>query len=207
MDPDAGALRNDLIGFVLAGGSSRRMGREKAQIPWGGGTLLTHAIEQMKGVASEVMVVGAVTDNPPIPLVADKLPGQGPLAGIQSALTHSTSDWNLILAVDLPLVTPRLLAWIADFRLDTSQRAIVLRVNSRLQPLCGVYHRDLLREVEEALAKRESSIHRLLERLSTRIIEEDQLIATGFAPEMFLNVNTPEDLERARAIAKTMHGQ
>lgn len=206
MDPDAGILRNDLTGFVLAGGASRRMGREKAQIPWGRGTLLTHAIEQMKGAASEVVVVGAVTDNLPIPVIADKLRGLGPLAGIHSALTHSTSDWNLILAVDLPLVTPILLTWIADFRLDTSQRAIVLRVKSKLQPLCGVYHRDLLLQIEEALARRESSIHRLLERLSTRIIEEDQLIAGGFAPEMFLNVNTPEDLERARTIAKTMHG-
>lgn len=168
--------------------------------------MLTHAIEQMKGVASEVVVVGAVTDNLPIPVIADKLRGLGPLAGIHSALAHSTSDWNLILAVDLPLVTPILLTWIADFRLDTSQRAIVLRVKSKLQPLCGVYHRDLLLQIEEALARRESSIHRLLERLSTRIIEEDQLIAGGFAPEMFLNVNTPEDLERARTIAKTMHG-
>ena len=206
MDPAAGVLRNDLTGFVLAGGASRRMGRDKAQIPWGGGTLLTHAIEQMKRVVSEVLVVGTVTENLPVAVLDDRFPGLGPLGGIHSALTCSTSAWNLILAVDLPLVTPTLLAWMADFRLDTSQEAIVLRVNSRVQPLCGVYHRDLLLQIQEALARRESSIHRLLERLSTRIIEEDQLIAAGFAPEMFLNVNTPEDLERARAISKTMHG-
>ena len=64
----------------------------------------------------------------------------------------------------------------------------------------------MLPEIDATLGKRQSSIQRLLERLSTRIIEEDQLIANGFTPEMFLNVNTPEDLECARAIAKTIHG-
>jgi len=203
----ADALRNDLRGFILAGGASRRMGRDKAQIPWGGGTLLTHAIEQMEPVASEVSIVGTLTaENLAVPVLTDKIPGLGPLAGIHSALSRSTSDWNLILAVDLPLVTPELLAWIADFRVVASQTAIVPRVSSRLQPLCAIYHRKILPQIDQALVRRESSIRRLLERLGTRIIEEDQLIASGFAPEMLFNVNTPEDLERARAIAKSMNG-
>ncbi|PYX99905.1 MAG: hypothetical protein DMG64_18310 [Acidobacteria bacterium] len=83
---------------------------------------------------------------------------------------------------------------------------LIPRVKSRLQPLCAIYHRDLLPEIDKALSLQRSSIHRLLERLSTRIIEEDELIAAGFVPEMFLNVNSPEDLERARAMAKTKHG-
>jgi molybdopterin-guanine dinucleotide biosynthesis protein A len=63
-----------------------------------------------------------------------------------------------------------------------------------------------LPKIDEALGEQRSSIHRLLEGLSTRIIEEDQLIANGFAPDMFLNVNTLEDLEQARTIAKTIDG-
>ena len=182
------------------------MGRDKAQIPWGADTLLTHTIEQMKRVSDDVFVVGAVKANSlPVTVLPDKEAGLGPLAGIHAALSHSPTDWNLILAVDLPLITSEMLTWLAHYRTDASEAAIVPRVKSRLQPLCAVYHRDLLPEVERALASRESSIHRLLERLSTRIIEEDQLIANGFAPETFLNVNTPEDLERARALAKIMH--
>jgi molybdopterin-guanine dinucleotide biosynthesis protein A len=203
----SGTVRDDLTGFILAGGASRRMGRDKAQISWGGSTLLNHAIENLKHVTSEVFVVGAVsTDKLPVPVLPDKLPGAGPLAGIQAALNHSKTNWNFILAVDLPLVTPQMLDWIAAFQADASRIAIVPRVKSRLQPICAVYHRNLLPEINAALGQQQSSIHRLLERLSTRIIEEDELIASGFAPEMFLNVNTPEDLERARAIAKSMHG-
>ncbi|PYY10502.1 MAG: hypothetical protein DMG61_21560 [Acidobacteria bacterium] len=189
-----GTLPEDLTGFVLAGGVSRRMGRDKAQIPWRGGTLLTHAIEQVEGVAPKVFVVGSLGANKlPVPVLADNFSGVGPLAGIQTALSNSSTDWNLVIAVDLPLVMSEVLKWIAGFR-------------TRLQPLCAVYHRGLLPEIDEALARQQSSIHRLLERLSTRIIEEDELIANGFAPETFLNVNTPEDLECARAIAKTMYG-
>ncbi|PYY20457.1 MAG: hypothetical protein DMG60_00135 [Acidobacteria bacterium] len=202
-----GTLPEDLTGFVLAGGVSRRMGRDKAQIPWRGGTLLTHAIEQVEGVAPKVFVVGSLGANKlPVPVLADNLSGVGPLAGIQTALSNSSTDWNLVIAVDLPLVMAEVLNWIAGFRTRATQVAIAPRVNSRLQPLCAVYHRGLLPEIDEALARQQSSIHRLLERLSTRIIEEDELIANGFAPETFLNVNTPEDLECARAIAKTMYG-
>jgi molybdenum cofactor guanylyltransferase len=202
-----GTLPDDLTGFVLAGGASHRMGRDKAKISWGRGTLLTHAIENMRRVAPEVFIVGAPSpDELPVPVLSDNFRGVGPLAGIQTALSNSSTDWNLILAVDLPLVTVEMLKWIADFRADASEIAIVPRVKTRLQPLCATYHRDVLPEIDATLGKRQSSIQRLLERLSTRIIEEDQLIANGFTPEMFLNVNTPEDLECARAIAKTIHG-
>jgi len=201
------SVRKHLTGFVLAGGASRRMGRDKTQIQWGSGTLLTHAIERVECVAAEVFVVGAVqANNVPVNVIKDQISGVGPLAGIHTALTYSSTDWNLILGVDLPLITPEILGWLAQVPADNSEMAIVSRVHRRLQPLCGIYHRDCLTEIDRALAKRDSSIHRLLERINTRIIEEDQLIGTGFSPEMFLNVNTPEDLERARMIANTAHG-
>lgn len=207
MTCDTDIRTSDLTGFVLAGGTSRRMGRDKAQIPWGKGTLLSHAIEKIQVVVSRVIVVGAVAaEKLPVPILADNVKGAGPLAGIQAALTNSSTEWNLIVAVDLPLLTVPLLTWISDFRDGAAQPAIIPRVKSRLQPLCAVYHRDLLPEVDAALSIQQSSIHRLLERLSTRIIEEDELIANGFASEMFLNVNTPDELDRARAIAKMRHG-
>jgi len=205
MARDAGTDHRPLTGFVLAGGASRRMGHDKAQIPWGAGTLLTHAIERINRVADDVYIVGSVeADNLSVVLLADTKSGIGPLAGIHTALSHSTSDWNLILAVDLPLLATEMLMWLAHLEAHT-EVAIVPRVQSRLQPLSALYHRDLLPDVERALEKRQSSIHRLLERVNTRIIEEDQLIANGFSPEMFLNVNTPEDLERARAVARGSH--
>jgi molybdopterin-guanine dinucleotide biosynthesis protein A len=190
----------DLTGFVLAGGRSLRMGRDKAQIPWGSGTMLSSAVVQMKQVTSHVFIVGALeTENAPAPVLADTAPGLGPLAGIHAALTHSKTEWNLVLAVDLPLITADFLATIVK-HCGGATVAVVPKVHGQLQPLCAAYHRAILPEVERALASGELSIHRLLERLSTRIIEEADLITGGFPPGMLLNVNTPEDLARAQAM-------
>jgi molybdenum cofactor guanylyltransferase len=190
----------DLTGFVLAGGRSLRMGRDKAQIPWGSGTMLSSAVVQMKQVTSHVFIVGALeTQNARAPVLADTTPGLGPMGGIHAALTHSETEWNLVLAVDLPLITADFLATIVK-HCGGATVAVVPKVHGQLQPLCAAYHRAILPEVERALASGELSIHRLLERLSTRIIEEADLITGGFHPGMLLNVNTPEDLARAQAM-------
>lgn len=206
----------EFTGFVLAGGQSRRMGRDKAQIPWGSGTLLTHAVGVLQEIASEVLVVGTVKSvDAAVVAIADVFPEHGPMAGIHAALEHSNTEWNLILAVDLPLVPPELLGFIAGRCPNASGLAVVPKVSGRLQPLCAAYHRGLLMEIERAIGNDDLSIHRLLERLSTGImetsgdiwiIEDEELITQGFDTEVLINVNTAEDLERARGIAKRMHG-
>ena len=224
--------RGDITGFILAGGRSRRMGSAKAGIAWGRGTLLTHAVERMQQVASPVLVVGAA-DGSSVPVLPDLFAGRGPLAGIQAALAHTSTDWNLVLAVDMPLVPASLLGFLAEQctggALAVLPRTLKKDVGgcvragggpadcteaaSLLQPLCAAYHRSLLPEVERALARNELSIYRLIERLGTavvhnessaiHIIDEHELMAVGFSGEMLLNVNIPEDLERARALART----
>ena len=176
------------------------MGRDKAQIPWGNGTMLGSAVEQMKRATSQAFIVGTVeTQAPPAPVLADTALGLGPLAGIHAALVHSETDWNLVLAVDLPLITAHFLGAIVK-ACGGGEVAVVPKVHGQLQPLCAAYHRAILPELERALARGELSIHRLLERMSARIIGEAELIAGGFNPGMLLNVNTPEDLKRAYAI-------
>ena len=192
------------------------MGRDKAQIPWGSGTLLTHAVGALKEIASEVLIVGTVkSTDPQVAAIADIFADRGPMAGIHAALKHSNTDWNLILAVDLPLVQPELLGFIAGKCENAPALAVVPKVSGRLQPLCAGYYRGLLAEIERAIRKDDLSIHRLLERLSTgimgasgdiHIIDDEEILAQGFNTEVLINVNTPEDLERARVIAKRMHG-
>ena len=206
-----------ITGFVLAGGQSRRMGRDKAQIPWASGTFLTHIVDLLTEFGSEAFIVGELqTKNPPVTAraIPDRLSGRGPLGGIHAALSHTHTDWNLILAVDLPLVTTALLSLIASKRDEISAAAVVPRVGGRFQSLCATYHRSLLPEVERAILTKDLSIHRLLERLSTgmmgkngvvRVLEEDEIVAQGFRPEMLVNVNTPEDLERATRIANDFY--
>ena len=215
-------LRGDITGFILAGGRSRRMGRDKAQLPWGDQTFLSHAINRMEQVCNAVFVVGE-TLGATVPILKDAFAGDGPLAGLHTALVQSKTDWNLVLPVDMPLISPALLRFIG-FQTDPSSLAVVPRVriveqrsgpssveSPTLQPLCAAYHRGLLPYVKRALSNRELSVRRLLEELSqgimsgpanaVQVINEQELISAGFFPEMLMNVNTPADLERAKALA------
>ena len=85
-------------GFILAGGKSTRMRRDKALLDWHGRPLLVHMIDLLQAATDDVQVVGR--DRLP-----DRLPGRGPLSGIATALALTSSDANLILAVALPLLT------------------------------------------------------------------------------------------------------
>jgi molybdenum cofactor guanylyltransferase len=226
---------DDITGFILAGGRSRRMGTDKAQIAWGRGTLLTHAVDRMRQVASKVFVVGSA-DGAPVGVLPDVFAGSGPLGGLQAALAETATEWNLVLAVDMPLVPAGLLRFISE-QCDNEVSAVVPLTKTEdattrsvrnsenlpnctaflelLQPLCAAYHRCLLPDFECALSRGEYSIHRFLERMRTaignnesiglRIIDENELTVAGFSTDMFWNVNTPEDLERARALATTLN--
>lgn len=195
---------SEITGFILAGGRSSRMGRDKAALPWSSGTLLSHACDQMRQVVATTYIVGGTQSVADCAVLADAFPGRGPLAGIHSALKRTDTDWSLILGVDLPLVNSALLAFIATSS-DDANEAVAIRVADHLQPLCAAYHRRLLTEVEARLRVGDLSIHRLLEAARTRIMEEEELLSAGFCGEMLLNVNTAEDLERAKELAGTLH--
>ncbi|MBV9147253.1 MAG: molybdenum cofactor guanylyltransferase [Acidobacteria bacterium] len=205
--------RSDITGYVLAGGSSRRMGTDKALIPWGSGTLLSHALSVLQDVVTEVFVVSSNFGHHAA--LPDAVPGQGPLGGISTALSRSATDWNLVFAVDLPLVDAQWFRWLADVCDRTASDAVLARIQGRLQPLCAAYHRRLLPAFDAALKNGELSIHRLLEspgrgkmdaHKRIEIIDEPQLITKGFSQQMFANVNTPEDLAKVKRLAQVSHG-
>jgi molybdopterin-guanine dinucleotide biosynthesis protein A len=175
--------------------------------------LLTHSVEIVQAVSTRVYIVSATEiEKPPVPVITNELPGKGPMAGIQAALSHTETDWNLVLGVDSPLISPELLSFILEHQFE-ARHAIVPEIGGRLQPLCAVYRRELLPELTRALGRDELSIQRLLELLSTGMMDTKQIhkitqqefTAQGFSPEMFSNVNTPEDLERVRRTAASLH--
>lgn len=192
------------------------MGRDKAQIEWNSGTLLSHAIAVLHSVTAKVFVVGPPQSQTlGTEVITDEFPGRGPLGGIHAALKYTATDWIFVLGVDLPLVSSELVSFIAAAG-EASALAVVPRVGNHLQPLCAAYHRRLLSEAERAITGDDLSVHRLLERVSTgmmekrsitKIIEEKEIVRHGFLAEMLANVNTPEELERVRVIASKLHGK
>ena len=189
----------DLAAFVLAGGQSSRMGTDKALVLLDGQTLLSRALDLAHSVTDDVRIVGAKEKySAYAPAVEDEFPGNGPLAGIHAALRASRKDLNLILAVDIPVVSTPLLEYVVSRARDSAALVTVPRVGRGFQPLCAVYRRAFANAAERALRAGQYKIDALFDASFTQVIGESELQSAGFASELFRNLNTPEDIADAR---------
>ncbi len=175
------------------------MGADKAFVPLHGRTLLERALETARTITSNVHIVGERTKFAPFgPVIEDIFPGRGPLGAIHAALRKSTVDVNLMLAVDLPFVSPALLKYVVmKARQSPSLLVTVPSTAQGLQPLCAVYRREFAERAEKALTSGKYKIDALFEPSQTQVITEEEMSAAGFSADTFRNLNTPEELEEA----------
>lgn len=180
--------RQAATAIVLAGGQSRRMGRDKALLPVAGRPMIERIVEMLRPFFEEILVSSAEPDRYSFlgeRIVVDSEPGQGPLRGVASALACSSHDTNLVVACDVP--DPPL--WLA-LRLLRAARgaggAVPLRAGGGWEPLFAVYDRKGLSLMEAALARGERRIARLFSALGMRSV----LLPEGTRVE---DLDTPED--------------
>jgi molybdopterin-guanine dinucleotide biosynthesis protein A len=131
--------------FILAGGLSTRMGRDKALLEVAGQPLILHALTKLRTLGFQPRIAGS---RPDLARFAEVIPDRcercGPLAGIEAALNASDTDLNLFLPVDLPLLPGTFLSWMMARAEVTQALATIPYAAGRPQPLCAVYHRRLL---------------------------------------------------------------
>jgi molybdopterin-guanine dinucleotide biosynthesis protein A len=199
------------MGFILAGGKSSRMGpnTDKAFLDFRGQTLLERALAVMGRVCYRVTIVGDPAklanygssnygsskygSSKYGPVVADIFPGCGPLAGIHSALVHSSAELNLMLAVDMPFVSRELLEFLFAAAEPSDAIITVPRTGRGFQPLCAIYRREFSTTAEQALRAGKYKVDAAFSGVPVRVIEENELAAAGFSEQNFFNVNTPQD--------------
>jgi molybdopterin-guanine dinucleotide biosynthesis protein A len=188
----------DLTAFILAGGRSRRMGRDKAFLELGGRTLLSRAMELANAIAPAVRIVAPQEKFLTIArTIEDVYPDCGPLAGIHAALACTTTELNLMLAVDLPFVETDFLTYLIAQASQVSALVTVPEAGKGLQPLCAIYRRDFREVAEQALKKKKNKIDSLFADVETRVISEPEMTRMGFSAKMFQNLNTPEEFAKA----------
>jgi molybdenum cofactor guanylyltransferase len=176
-------------GYVLVGGRSSRMGRDKALLPFRGGALcqtVARAVAQAAGNATFVGDPGRY-QSLGYPAVPDLYPGQGPLGGILTALRHSTADWNLIVACDMPQLDPEMLCRLLRAAIESDADALLpLGAEGRPEPLCAFYRNCCLKPFEDAFAAGVRKITVALETVRTVRVPVAEVA-------LFQNVNTPEE--------------
>lgn len=189
--------------FVLTGGKSTRMGEDKAGLRLPNGmTLLEHALATCGAVAGQVGIIGPRSRYASYAwageIVEDIFTDRGPLGGIHAALSVTKSDWNIVLAVDVPAVTPTLLRWLLAEARKSGKLITVPDIGGQQQPLCAVYRHAFREIAERALQENRNKVNGSFPPAETRVISEQELVHAAFAPEMFANVNTPEEFARFR---------
>lgn len=190
---------SQVSGFVLAGGKSTRMGQDKATLSLNGRTLLEHALTALRQVCRDVFVLGRYERYGTLaPTYEDIYPGCGPLGGIHAALSNSQTQFNLIIAVDTPFLVPEFLSYLAERAVASGKAVTTPEIDDYTQPLCTVYSLDFLPIAERAIKAGNYKIVPLFPRDQTLVIKQSELPQFAFSTEMFENLNTPEDLERAR---------
>jgi molybdopterin-guanine dinucleotide biosynthesis protein A len=192
-------VHTQVSGFVLAGGKSTRMGQDKARLQLNGRTLLEHALAALRAVCRSAAILGSHELYDGLaPVYEDIFPGCGPLGGIHAALSSSQTEYNLVIAVDTPFLMPEFLSYLAERAVNAGAVVTTPEINAYTQPLCTVYSLAFLPIAERALKSGNYKITPLFPRGQTLVIKEAELRQFAFGAEMFENLNTPEDMERAR---------
>lgn len=192
-------MSGNLGGIILAGGASRRMGRDKATLPWGGGTVLEHLCRQLQPL-SPLVVVGPhdrrLPMQPGVTLVHDDTPYAGPLAGLARGLACFPAE-AVVLATgcDYPLLTMDLVSRL-HLNLNDAD-AIMLMKDDVRQPLPGIYRNAILPQVERLLQSGERSLQALLDTVRCEVIPDSSWQSWPKASIQLTNVNTPDEYEQA----------
>ncbi len=175
-----GPVPASVSGYVLAGGRSSRMGRDKALLELAGRPLVEHAVMKLRRLAAEVKVLSG---NPALgayaPVVEDLHPGCGPMSGIEAALADARYDWSLILPVDVPFLPTAFLAWWVGSVLGSEERGgrlAMFRVGEIPQPTLLMVHREVLPYLTEALARGDYKLFPVLDAAARDIAARRELL-------------------------------
>ncbi|MFW0784612.1 molybdenum cofactor guanylyltransferase [Gordonia sp. CPCC 206044] len=190
-----------VAGIVLAGGRSRRMGRDKAAMDWAGEPMLARVVRVVGERCTPVLVVAAEesaayrslygTGGPPAVWVTDEQPGAGPLGGLAVGLAHAAqagARWAFVCATDMPLIEAGLIDELLR-GVTASAQAVIVNDAERDHPMAGLYRTDAADVIAGLTATGERRMMAALDALATYRVSVSN-------PEWLTNVNAPEDLHR-----------
>jgi molybdenum cofactor guanylyltransferase len=186
-------------GVILAGGKSRRMGRDKAFLPFGTGLLIERVIEVVQQVTADVILI---TNTPEryqrfgLPMFSDVIAEAGSLGGIYTGLVSAKTPYSLCLACDMPFVKPTFLRFLCGTAAEAD--VVIPRNAEDFQPLCAVYSQVCRDPIRHKIEAGQLKITGFFDQVHVRVIEGDLLARYDPYDIMFFNANTPEEYERAR---------
>jgi molybdopterin-guanine dinucleotide biosynthesis protein A len=194
--------------FILCGGASSRMGKAKGLLEFGGQPLILRTARLLEPLVFAVTAIGSPEPYADLGLhvIGDRQfgssdkPGStpGPLAGIASALSATRTDWNLILACDLPYLTADWVDWLLARARDSSREIVMPRTAGGPEPLAAVYRRECAKSIIAALRRGVRKVTDAMEQFRIEFVTERDWRHVDPAGRVLRNMNALEDYEEAR---------
>ncbi len=186
------AAFSDITGVILAGGRSRRMGRDKATLSFDGTTLFDRTLQIFEDLFHDNLIAGDRPDleKPHIPALADRYPGSA-LGGLYTGLEAAQTPYIFVAACDMPFIDPAIIRLIAERR--RSFDAVIPRTGQGLEPLFGIYGKRCLEPIKQQLEEGNFRVFDFYDQVKIRYLEEDELPPDW--QRTLANVNTPEELD------------
>ncbi len=195
-------------GIILAGGMSRRLGRDKAIEEIEGQTLIERAIDRLSLLTNEVIVVVNSEERAlslclpnHVKTAIDIYPSKGSLGGIYTGVLASNHDWNIVVACDMPFLNVDLLRNMLSFRGGTD--AIVPILNQYPEPTHAIYSKNCLPFILQKIETDELKIDGFFSDIKVHLFSEEQV--NEFDPNhlSFFNINSQKDLDKALKMIAT----
>jgi molybdopterin-guanine dinucleotide biosynthesis protein A len=194
-------------GYVLAGGGSTRFGRDKALVEIEGAPMLLRMRALLGEVTTQVNVIAAPGKYAALGItsIADRWEGQGPLAGIITALlttkeTGSEAQWNLIVGCDMPFLTGEWLRHLVTRALASSAEVVAPQSAQGLEPLCACWRTSAAEKLQSAFEEGVRKITQAMKRLPMEVLDEADWKRFDATGRLFWNMNTAADYNEAKRI-------
>lgn len=196
---------------IQAGGGSRRMGEDKALMPFLGQPLIVRIIQRLSKLGDEVLVV---TNRIPdyqfldLPLVSDYFPGRGALGGLYTALKAASNPEVVVAACDMPFISPELLSYQIEILLNESRDAVIPKTEFGVEPFHAVYNRQIcLPLIEAALEAGAWKVNSWFTDAQIYFLSAAETLTLDPLQIAFMNVNSPEDFKKAQDLAKQLSAE
>ena len=186
--------KENITGIIIAGGKSTRMGRDKGFLELNGKLFMTHIIEALQPLVSEIIISSDHTDHDTFGLrrIEDTVKDAGPLAGLYSGLAASNTDYNLILSCDIPLITSKVLKKLIE-KEDHESDITMFEQGGKAMPLVALYNKSCSKKLKTILDSGERRLQQALEPFnvkSIKITEQQKALS---------NINTKTQLNAIKS--------
>jgi len=190
-----------ITGVILAGGSSKRYGQNKAFLKIGNVRLIDSILQEMKTIFKRVILIANEKkkyEYLEVPIVEDHIKGLGPLGGIYTGLMSMPDQAGFFVACDMPRINRQLVRYMVDIK--GNHRAVVPAVADKIEPLHAIYFRSCLKPIKHLIDAKRYQVRLFFDSIPVRYVKEDEIRKFCCPSKAFLNVNTPDEFAKIKSL-------